>query len=116
MNIVIKHIELIERIDQLIRLQATGSPGALASKLGISKTQVYRLIDIMKDLNAPIIYKIGLQSFIYEEEVRFRFGFVTKDLDAKEVRSIYGGNFIEKNTNFMTASRKMVRWYSSIAV
>ena len=60
MNIVIKHIELIERIDRLIRMEATGNPVTLASKLGISRAQTYRVIDIMKDLNAPISYDICL--------------------------------------------------------
>lgn len=96
MNIIIKHIELIERIDQLIRMQATGSPGALASKLGISRTQVYRLIDIMKDLNAPVEYNIGIQSFVYAEMVRFKFGFEQEELNEEEAKSIYGGKYFKK--------------------
>ena len=37
-------IETNERIDQLIRFEATGSPKALATKLNISERTVYRLI------------------------------------------------------------------------
>jgi hypothetical protein len=47
MNIIIKHIEIIERIDQLTQLQATGSPEYFASRLGISKTKLYRVIGVM---------------------------------------------------------------------
>ncbi len=90
MNIVIKQIELIERIDRLIRMQATGSPKVLASKLGISRTKVYRLVDIMKDLNAPIEYNFTIQSFVYVEAVTFTFGFITRDLSHEEATSIYG--------------------------
>ncbi|WP_109852613.1 DNA-binding protein [Aquimarina sp. AU58] len=79
MNSIIKQIELIERIDQLIRLQATGSPEELSSKLGISKTKLYRIINTMKSLNAPIEYDITVQSFVYAELVDFTFGFYTKD-------------------------------------
>ncbi|KZS39723.1 hypothetical protein AWE51_08715 [Aquimarina aggregata] len=75
MNILIKQIEVIERIDQLIRLQATGTPEALAYRLSISKTKLYRILNIMKDLNAPILYDVAVQSFVYEEAVGFQFGF-----------------------------------------
>ena len=75
MNIIIKQIELIERIDQLIRLQATGPPEDLAYRLGISKTKLYRIINTMKTLNAPIEYDITIQSFVYAEAVGFTFGF-----------------------------------------
>lgn len=78
MNIIIKHIEIIERIDQLIRLQATGSPEDFAARLGISKTKLYRVIGVMKKLNAPIEYDNSLESFVYVESVAFAFGFYRK--------------------------------------
>lgn len=76
MNIVIKQLEMIERIDQLTRLQATGTPEEFASRLRISKTKLYRILDIMKKLNAPIEYDISIQSYVYVEDVGFRFGFI----------------------------------------
>jgi hypothetical protein len=84
MGIIIKHIEIIERIDQLIRLQATGSPEKFASRLGISKTKLYRVIDIMKQLNAPIQYDVAIQSFIYVEDVGFQFGFYSRERGARK--------------------------------
>ncbi|MEW7280698.1 HTH domain-containing protein [Aquimarina sp. 2201CG1-2-11] len=74
-NAMLKNIEMIERIDRLIRMQATGSPEYLASRLGISKTTLYRIIKTMKTLNAPVIYDYALQSFVYEKAVGFQFGF-----------------------------------------
>ncbi len=84
MNILIKQIELIQRIDRLVRMQATGTGEELAYKLGVSKTKLYRILNIMKELNAPIEYNPSLQSFVYEKEVGFRFGFF-----AKPQQSIY---------------------------
>ncbi|SHJ47103.1 hypothetical protein [Aquimarina spongiae] len=78
MNGIIEHIELIERIDQLIRLQATGTPGDLAHRFGISKSKLYRLINTMKSLNAPVEYDVVVQSYVYSEAVGFRFGFYQK--------------------------------------
>ena len=75
MNILMKNITLIERIDRLIHRQATGTPDQLADRLNISKTKLYRIINMMKELGAPIEYDFAKQRFIYEEEVGFRFGF-----------------------------------------
>lgn len=55
-------LSLIERVDQLIRLKATGTADDLAKKLGISRRYVYLIIDMMKSMDAPIIYDISLLS------------------------------------------------------
>ncbi len=75
MNTILQQIALIERIDRLIRMKATGSPKQLSQKLSISKTKLYRVLNTMKELQAPVIYDATLQSFIYEEPVDFSFGF-----------------------------------------
>jgi len=80
MNMITKQIELIARIDQLIRLQATGTPLELASRLHVSKAKLYRIIDIMKAFNAPITYDFSVQSFVYETAVGFHFGFYEQEL------------------------------------
>ncbi len=90
MNVIIKHVELMNRIDQLIRLKATGNPVELAERLGISKTKLYRIINIMKDLNAPLEYDIGLQSYVYVKAVGFKFGFFTKERSTKELHTSVG--------------------------
>ena len=105
MKAIVKQLYMKERIDQLIRLQATGSPRALASRLGISRTTVYRLIDVMKELNAPVTYDIKLQSFVYESAVKFKVGFITQELTNEESRNINGGKNIKKNTFFTAVSR-----------
>ncbi|TSE10095.1 MULTISPECIES: helix-turn-helix domain-containing protein [Aquimarina] len=84
MKILIQTMQLIQRIDQLIHLQATGTPDQLASRLGISRTKVYRIIKFMKDLDAPILYDLHSQNFIYAEAVGFRFGFYQNELQSDE--------------------------------
>ncbi len=90
MNVMIKQIELIERIDQLIRMQATGNPLELSDRLGISKTKLYRTINTMRELNAPIVYDMALQSFIYEASVGFSFGFYHKNGDGNRLNPFVG--------------------------
>ena len=76
MNSMLKQIQLIARIDQLIRLQATGSPIELAAKLEISKTKLYRTLCVMKELNAPLEFDTHTQSYYYAESVEFTCGFL----------------------------------------
>jgi len=59
------YLERMHRIDRLIRLSATGSPNQLAVKLGISKRMVYKYLDEMKKLGAPIEYDKCRNSYIY---------------------------------------------------
>ncbi len=77
METMMKHIALIERVDQLIRLEGTGNTDAFAARLDISKTKLYRAIEVMKALQAPIVYDFARQTYRYKEAVRFDFGFKT---------------------------------------
>ncbi|WP_271768598.1 hypothetical protein [Aquimarina algiphila] len=90
MNIIMKHIKIIERVDQSIRLQATGSPEDFSARLGISKTKLYRIINVMKTLDAPIEYDLSLQSFVYRETVSFAFGFYAKDQSPEQINPFVG--------------------------
>ncbi|MBP2831747.1 helix-turn-helix transcriptional regulator [Aquimarina sp. U1-2] len=90
MNVIIKQIELIKRIDQLIYLRATGSPSELANRLEISKTKLYRTIRTMRELNAPVIYDVASQSFVYEKAVSFRVGFFNTEGTTNQIHSFRG--------------------------
>lgn len=78
MTVIIKQLQLIARIDQFIRLQATGSPEEFAAKLGISRTKLYRTIAIMKELEAPLVFDGSSQSYRYLQDVGFSYGFNKK--------------------------------------
>lgn len=68
-------IKTIERIDHLIRTKATGTPSQLSSKLDISERCLYDLLNIMKELKAPIRYCTERRSYLYTYEVTWSFGF-----------------------------------------
>lgn len=86
-----EQINQIEQLDQLIRMQATGKPKQLANRLQISEASLFRLLEVMKKLNAPLKYDIYMQSYIYEHEVSFEFGFYTKELSLNKAKEINGG-------------------------
>jgi predicted DNA-binding transcriptional regulator YafY len=70
-----EYLERIERIDQLIRMKATGTPKELASRLQISESLLYLYIDFMKDLGAPIHYSKERKTYFYVYPVNFSLGF-----------------------------------------
>lgn len=91
MKQLIKQIELLERVDQLIRLKATGAPKQLAQRLEVSQATIFRIIETMKEMNAPVCYDISRQSYIYTEIAKFKCGFYIQDLEAHEERNLSGG-------------------------
>ena len=48
MNIT-QNQELKDRIIDLARRKATGTPGMLAEKLNVSERNLYRILDVLKD-------------------------------------------------------------------
>jgi len=78
MNLLEK-IKLIERVDALIRRKATGPPSQLSQSLGISKRNVFNLINTMKEMGAPICFCKNTNNYCYKETVSFTFGFVSKE-------------------------------------
>ena len=77
------YLQKIGRIDQLTRQKNTGSPEQLAKKLDLSKSTLYRYLDVMKTMGAPIKYSSYQQSFVYRYPVVFIFGFMREDLSVK---------------------------------
>ncbi len=86
-----QQIAVLERIDQLIRLKATGRPKQLADRLEVSEATVFRMIETMKELNAPICYDLSRQSYVYTETTSFKCGFYVEVLDETTERNLSGG-------------------------
>ncbi|MBK8043598.1 MAG: HTH domain-containing protein [Haliscomenobacter sp.] len=87
-------LQTLERLDGLIRRKATGKPGALAQRLGISERQVYKLVSALRELGAPVVYCNKRETYYYTQEVEFRRElFVLKD-DADKIKG--GETFLEK--------------------
>ncbi|TLX76137.1 hypothetical protein E9993_07960 [Labilibacter sediminis] len=72
---LIEQLERLERMDQLIRLKATGTPKGLAQKMRISESTLYELLNTAKELGANIKYCRTHQSYLYVEPVIFQMGY-----------------------------------------
>ncbi len=53
---LLEQIELLKRIDALVRRKATGTSKQLANRLGISRTSVFRYIKYLKTFGGSIAY------------------------------------------------------------
>lgn len=95
MKKITKQIALLERVDQLIQLKATGNPKQLAKRLQVSEATVFRIIEAMKGLNAPVCYDFSKRSYVYTEPTKFRCGYYIEKLDSTSERNISGGNGFE---------------------
>ncbi|MEL6867479.1 MAG: HTH domain-containing protein [Bacteroidota bacterium] len=93
----LKQIKRLERVDQLIRLKATGTPRQLAIRLEVSERTIYDIITAMKDLGAPIYYSHQRRSYCYEFPVRFQCGV---QFEQSQLGSVRGG--IEKSLDFFS--------------
>jgi len=72
---LLEKIEMMERVDGLIRRKATGTPRELASRLNISKRGLFKTLKLMKEMGGPIYYCISSRSYVYEYKVDFAIGF-----------------------------------------
>lgn len=61
-------LHIVKRLDSLIRRKATGSPEELANKVKLSRASIYRHIEILKELGAPVKYNKKQKCFFYEED------------------------------------------------
>ncbi len=68
-------LKKIERIDRLIRLEATGRPHSFAVKMDVSESTLYELLKIMKNMGACIHYDKLKETYYYTQPVKFEYGF-----------------------------------------
>ena len=73
MSNLFEKLRQLERLDQLIRMKATGSPEQLSTRLNISKRQLYRLIGDLRNMGFPIEYCKTRQSYYYKGKVSLSF-------------------------------------------
>jgi len=95
-------IKLIERIDQLIKLKATGSARDLARRTNLSKSTVYHILDIMREMGAEIEYCSCRRSYYYKRNKTLAIGFV----DPHEInggKSLVSSFFGQRHNKFTTS-------------
>lgn len=90
---LLNKLEMIERIDGLVRRKSTGTPKHLASRLNISERCLFKTLKLMKEMGAPLYYCIARETYVYEYEVSYTIGF---QRSSSALNKVVGGmrNFI----------------------
>lgn len=89
----LKYVERLQRMDQLIRLKATGTAEKFAAKIGISRSVLMETIRDLKDIGCEIEYCRIKQSYFYAKKGKFHIGFLPDDSN-----KINGGKFFSKHS------------------
>ncbi len=101
----IKQIEQYKKLDKLIEQACTGRPDELASRLQISRTQLYEVLETLKYLGAPIKYNRVIKSFYYTHKFKLSISINVQMITAEERKTIYGGNLLQKNASVLFSER-----------
>jgi predicted DNA-binding transcriptional regulator YafY len=104
----IKQIERIQRTNKLICRESTGNPDALANRLNISRRQVYRIIEFLKENGAPVKYNRLSETFYYENNFELQISFSIKALSENETEKIYGGAVKKQFPCFYMAQKRLI--------
>jgi predicted DNA-binding transcriptional regulator YafY len=99
---LIDRIERLQRIDNLIRHKATGSPKELAERLEISESTLYEDMNDLRTMGAEIIYCRYYMSYKYVSPVKL----IIK-MQPLEQKEITGGHFLSALRKF----RSTVQYY-----
>ncbi len=88
---ILKYLERVKRMDDLIRRKATGPADAFARKLGISRSTLMYNLGELKALGASICFDDIIQSYYYAHD------FELFDRKAPYFRHIKGGKNLFEN-------------------
>lgn len=89
-----KQAERINKAHQLILNENTGTPQDFANKLKISRSQLYNLINLLKEYNAPIKYSKKSKNFYYSIPFDLELKYSLKIILEKDSEK-----FLEENTS-----------------
>ncbi|UXP32025.1 DNA-binding protein [Reichenbachiella agarivorans] len=87
----IKQIENLQLINKLILQERTGSPDELANRLGVSRSKLYEMIDMMKVWGLNVVYDRTARSFRFERQEALEIEFSLRVLREDESEKLYGG-------------------------
>ncbi|MBK9491342.1 MAG: HTH domain-containing protein [Haliscomenobacter sp.] len=91
----IKQLDRLKRLDTLIHQGKTGAPDELARRLDLSRSQLYNILDELKDLGAPIEYDRSARSFYYRDTFRIVTVAYVEFITPQGAERIYGGKFVK---------------------
>jgi len=88
----LKQLERLKKMHQLIKMGNTGTPKEFAIKLRISESQLYNILDDLKDKGFPIGYSRSLKTYEYNDYCELEVIYSVKLLTQNDKINIAGGS------------------------
>jgi hypothetical protein len=88
---LLKYVERLKRMDDLIGKKATGMPDEFAAKLGICKSMLMINLAELKEMGANVNYDSVRQTYYYRDGCRLNIGFI----ETTEMTKVRGGETFE---------------------
>lgn len=89
----IKSLERLQQLHKRIEQENTGTPKELANYMSISERLLYNLIDMLKDVNAPVNYSRSRKTYFYGDFFELQVSISVKAMSSDEVINMYGGSY-----------------------
>jgi hypothetical protein len=98
-------IEILRRMDRLIRSKATGGQKEFSDKVGVHRSTLNEYLNEMKTLGFPIRFCNKKRTYYYEEEGKIVNNFfVPSNLSNDEMRKVVGGYAVGRYVNFFSSN------------
>ena len=85
---LVYYYPIVEQLHILVRQGNTGTPKELAKKLGISRSELYMIIEELKELGFHIKYSKQFKFYYYEKDIHLKFD---KLIEVPDWENINGG-------------------------
>jgi len=77
-----ERIRIFKALDNLINRKYRGNSKDYATKLGISRSAFFRILEYLRDeFGVPVIYKKTDNRYAYQKKGALYFGFLEKEAD-----------------------------------
>jgi hypothetical protein len=93
---LLKYIERLKRMDDLIRRKATGTPDEFARRLGVGKTALMEELRDFRLLGADLYYCKSRKSYCYKNEFVLKIG----NVDKSQQKELKGGGILAINSSW----------------
>ena len=87
-------LDRIDRMNKLVKEARTGSPDEFATRLGVSRTSLYELLDELRSRGAPIGYSKSVKTFLYTEPFDITITCILRPLSDKDKKDLSGGAWL----------------------
>ena len=95
-----EQLERLKQMNRLIKEERTGTPEEFATKLNVSVSHLYRCIDEIKELGAPVTFSRSRKTYYYEYEFELKVSYSIQLISEQALKKVVGG-FLLKNASLL---------------